>query len=135
MYILLYSLSDCAQYFYLYCMLIDISYAYLYNFAEKECKMTTEGMEYRGSASTSRSGIPCQAWNMQSPHTHDMMPSNHPDKGLNENYCRNPDNEENGPWCYTTSVNKRWEHCDIQKCGKWSFVVPFQIGLSSPPDY
>ena len=32
------------------------------------------------------------------------------------NYCRNPDLEPNGPWCYTTDSKKRWEHCGIPKC-------------------
>ncbi|XP_071178210.1 putative macrophage stimulating 1-like protein [Mytilus edulis] len=33
-----------------------------------------------------------------------------------ENYCRNPDNEEYGPWCYTTNPDVRWEFCDIPYC-------------------
>merc|ERR1712179_482006 len=33
------------------------------------------------------------------------------------NYCRNPDNEDEGPWCYTTDPNKRWEFCDVPLCG------------------
>ena len=30
----------------------------------------------------------------------------------NHNYCRNPDNEPKGIWCYTTDPKKRWEYCD-----------------------
>lgn len=33
------------------------------------------------------------------------------------NYCRNPDGEPR-PWCFTTDPNKRWEFCDIPRCGK-----------------
>ncbi|KAI0230315.1 hypothetical protein LSAT2_019314 [Lamellibrachia satsuma] len=31
------------------------------------------------------------------------------------NHCRSPD-RRNGPWCYTTNKDKRWEHCDIPMC-------------------
>ena len=31
------------------------------------------------------------------------------------NYCRNPDGDENGPWCYTVG-NKRWDYCDVPEC-------------------
>ena len=34
------------------------------------------------------------------------------------NYCRNPDHESMGPWCYTTDPNERWQYCDIPQCGK-----------------
>ena len=34
-------------------------------------------------------------------------------KGIGEhNYCRNPDNEPKGIWCYTTDAGSRWEYCD-----------------------
>ena len=33
------------------------------------------------------------------------------------NYCRNPDGDDEGPWCYTTNPNVRWEYCSqIPRC-------------------
>ena len=33
-----------------------------------------------------------------------------------ENFCRNPDREAGGPWCYTTDPDVRWEYCPVQSC-------------------
>ena len=32
------------------------------------------------------------------------------------NYCRNPDSDSGGPWCYTVDPSVRWEYCDGQLC-------------------
>lgn len=37
-------------------------------------------------------------------------------RGLDNNYCRNPDNERM-PWCYTTDNKTRWEYCSVPTCG------------------
>ena len=61
-------------------------------------------------------------WDSQNPHSHrfdddSMFPED--DVSDAANYCRNPDDEEtNGPWCYTSDPNTRWEYCDVPKCGK-----------------
>jgi len=34
------------------------------------------------------------------------------------NYCRNPDDDPIGLWCYTTNPSVRWEYCDIPICGQ-----------------
>ncbi len=44
-------------------------------------------------------------------------PANYPD-GMNHNFCRNPDNEPDGVWCYTTDPIQRWDSCDVPFCGK-----------------
>ena len=33
-----------------------------------------------------------------------------------QNFCRNPDNDEGGPWCYTTNPEFSWEYCGIPEC-------------------
>jgi len=70
---------------------------------------------YRGNQAVTQSGLECQAWASQTPHTHTRTPENYPDAGLAENYCRNPDGEATGNWCYTNSA-KRWETCGIPDC-------------------
>lgn len=45
-----------------------------------------------------------------------FSPTSHPLEGLEENYCRNPDNDEKGPWCYTTDPATRFDYCDIPEC-------------------
>ena len=36
--------------------------------------------------------------------------------GLELNYCRNPDRDRIGPWCYTTDTEQRYESCNIPQC-------------------
>ena len=100
-----------------------VSYAYIaYSctfLSAGECKVTQTGQEYRGTLSKTRSNYICQAWSSQQPHSHGFTPQIRLSAGLVNNYCRNPDNEPNGPWCYTTSVSKRWEYCNVLYCGKY----------------
>ncbi|XP_013004333.2 plasminogen [Cavia porcellus] len=80
-----------------------------------ECK-TGNGKNYRGTASKTKSGVTCQKWDATFPHKPNYFPDKHPGEGLEENYCRNPDNDQQGPWCYTTDPNKRFDYCDIPEC-------------------
>ncbi|XP_026531031.1 plasminogen [Notechis scutatus] len=81
---------------------------------EEEC-MHCSGENYRGKVSTTESGLTCQAWASQEPHTHGYIPSKFPEKNLISNYCRNPDGEPR-PWCFTSLLTKRWEFCNIPRC-------------------
>lgn len=36
--------------------------------------------------------------------------------GLEENFCRNPDRDPGGPWCYTTDPAVRFQSCGIKSC-------------------
>ncbi|XP_020492698.1 plasminogen [Labrus bergylta] len=84
--------------------------------ATEDCKIGNGGT-YRGPTSITILGVTCMAWSSQNPHTHNSFtPQSHPDKGLEGNSCRNPDNDVNGPWCYTTDPSKKWDYCQIPDC-------------------
>ena len=40
----------------------------------------------------------------------------YPNSDLTSNYCRNPDHDPNGPWCYTKANAEGYEYCGIPKC-------------------
>ncbi|XP_023583752.1 plasminogen isoform X3 [Trichechus manatus latirostris] len=80
-----------------------------------ECK-TGNGKYYRGMMARTRNGVVCQKWKDLSPHVPRYSPHRFPSEGLEENYCRNPDNDEKGPWCYTTNPEVRYDYCDIPQC-------------------
>lgn len=42
----------------------------------------------------------------------------HPGANLTENYCRNPNDNSQGPWCYTRNPAVRIEECAIPVCGE-----------------
>ena len=70
--------------------------------------------DYRGYASKTKSGKRCQPWTAQEPHQHNRTQDKYPSTGLGQhNFCRNPDNEPEGAWCYTTDSESRWEYCEI----------------------
>ncbi|XP_030834874.1 putative apolipoprotein(a)-like protein 2 [Strongylocentrotus purpuratus] len=89
------------------------------------CREDSTGVNYRGDLSQTINGHTCQAWTSQEPHTHTNTPANVPNAGLDDNYCRNPDNVDTA-WCYTTNPEIRWEYCAVgfldPKC-KGSVVV------------
>ena len=80
-----------------------------------KCKKNSKGKDFRGTLSTTKSGKKCQAWGVQTPHEHSRRPTDYPDAGLENNYCRNPDNQA-APWCYTTDTATRWEYCFVPTC-------------------
>ncbi|XP_072042492.1 uncharacterized protein [Amphiura filiformis] len=92
---------------------LEVSYVCL----ASDCYSDAIGREYRGSVQQTVGGKECQSWTAQDPHGHTRTPENYPDAGLGEhNYCRNPDDTPNGPWCYTTDPNTRWAHCPVSNC-------------------
>ena len=76
-----------------------------------------------------RSGKICQHWNLQAPHKFILPFQQYPELG-DHNYCRNPGSKgPDGPWCFTTDPNTRWEYCNVPKCGK-VFVITYLAILS-----
>ncbi|XP_033636995.1 inactive tyrosine-protein kinase transmembrane receptor ROR1-like [Asterias rubens] len=74
------------------------------------------GIHYRGKVNHTKSGYECQPWDSQQPHGHYLMPATYPELAGGHNYCRNPDNALDKPWCFTMNPNIRAEKCDISKC-------------------
>nr|CAB3266484.1 sortilin-related receptor-like [Phallusia mammillata] len=70
------------------------------------------GTSYQGKRSYTKTGKTCQRWDSNTPHRPRYTP-----QITNHNYCRNPDNDQQGPWCYTTEQSTRWEYCGIPQCG------------------
>lgn len=61
-------------------------------------------------------GIPCQKWTSQSPHSHYTPPLVFPELDDAENFCRNAGGQEPQPWCYTTDKDVRWQRCEVPLC-------------------
>ncbi|XP_078493252.1 uncharacterized protein LOC101242091 [Ciona intestinalis] len=84
--------------------------------SRKEC-FVGNGASYRGTGHVTVSGIECQRWDSDEPHSHFTRPDDFPDADLTSNFCRNMDNDT-APWCYTTMPHhsKRYETCAVPKC-------------------
>lgn len=80
-------------------------------------------LSFQGQVNVTKTGIPCQKWDSQKPHTHIQPPKVFRQVQNAENYCRNAGGEEPSPWCYTMNESVRWQLCDIPLCRKYFFFV------------
>ncbi|XP_065740883.1 hepatocyte growth factor-like protein isoform X3 [Phocoena phocoena] len=74
------------------------------------------GELYRGSVSKTRKGVRCQRWSAGTPHKPQFTPTSAPHAPLEENFCRNPDGDSHGPWCYTTDPGTTFDYCALRGC-------------------
>jgi hypothetical protein len=82
------------------------------------CDETLEGdgTGYIGCQQQTVSGLTCQNWEADWPHSHSFNSLSVPDAHLGDhNHCRNPDGDPSGIWCYTTDPSTRWEYCTTRQ--------------------
>ncbi|XP_076462924.1 tyrosine-protein kinase transmembrane receptor Ror2-like [Babylonia areolata] len=91
------------------------------------------GQWYNGTVNVTSSGLACQAWTANYPQQHERSPLVFPELRGAENFCRNPGSEEDRPWCYTTLLEKRWEFCDVPKCGADNSTLADSTQLEESP--
>jgi hypothetical protein len=109
------------------------------DYGADNCYTNSQGTDYRGSVSTTKSGLTCQVWSTLTPHQHTKSYMNFPTDGLGgHNHCRNPAAEEDGPWCYTMDPNVRFELCDVpppeESCGVKDSANPYHYHTLCPVD-
>ena len=62
-----------------------------------------------------KSGNSCLPWSTSTQKNETWATST----ALTDNFCRNPNGKEYGPWCYING-NNSWEYCEIPRCpGKY----------------
>jgi len=77
-------------------------------------------------------GTLCQAWTAQHPHFHTTTPARYPNDFLEQNYCRQPGNDFDVEWCYTTNINIKSATCDVYKndqCDRSNHVIFTMVRL------
>lgn len=64
------------------------------------------------------SGSPCLAWASEQVKALTKDRGFTPPVPLEENFCRNPDGDEEGAWCYVGGKPGDLEYCDLNYCGE-----------------
>merc|ERR1712142_463876 len=81
------------------------------------CCKDVKCQNYRGTLAVTKKGHTCQDWDKDTVQSNTgNEPWDAPNAGLVKNFCRNPDGDSSGPWCYTLTDGERWDNCDIPLC-------------------
>ena len=112
-------------------LIANNSAAYFILSSKKKCNDTcVEGIgeSYKGVISKTVSGYTCKRWDSRDSTAIETSPEPILNRSFfpafststyDHNYCRNPDGDLNGPWCYTTNPNVNFEYCSqIPRCSR-----------------
>ena len=74
--------------------------------------LPSPGSDYKGTVSQTKSGLECRRWDDRTA----LVSGGFQDSkyiGEDENYCRNPDGDSGGVWCFVDGPTSSdyWEHC------------------------
>uniref|UniRef100_A0A8C0L406 Prothrombin n=1 Tax=Canis lupus dingo TaxID=286419 RepID=A0A8C0L406_CANLU len=76
------------------------------------------GRYYQGRLAVTTHGSPCLAWASRQAKALSKDQDFNPAVPLVENFCRNPDGDEEGAWCYVSEEPGGFEYCDLDYCGE-----------------
>ncbi|XP_003412151.1 prothrombin [Loxodonta africana] len=74
------------------------------------------GQQYQGSLAVTTQGSPCLAWASSEAKALSKDLDFSKSVPLVENYCRNPDGDAEGAWCYVAGKPGDFEYCDLNYC-------------------
>ncbi|ELW48852.1 Prothrombin [Tupaia chinensis] len=74
------------------------------------------GRQYQGRLAVTTQGSPCLAWASVEAKALSKDQDFNPAVPLVENFCRNPDGDEEGAWCYVAGAPGDFEYCDLKYC-------------------
>ncbi|KAM7086817.1 prothrombin [Molossus nigricans] len=74
------------------------------------------GRHYEGHLAVTMQGSPCLAWASEQAKALSKDQDFSPEVPLVENFCRNPDGDQEGVWCYVGRNTGDFEYCDLNYC-------------------
>lgn len=81
-----------------------------------EC-LLERGRLYQGNLAVTTLGSPCLAWDSLPTKTLSKYQNFDPEVKLVQNFCRNPDRDEEGAWCFVAQ-QPGFEYCSLNYCGE-----------------
>ena len=80
-------------------------------------------MNYMGQASTTVSGQACLRWDKPEFHSY-VNGLSFPDESISAagNFCRNPDSDPGGVWCFQSLDVGDYGYCDVTQCAGQYFL-------------
>ncbi|XP_012644984.1 prothrombin [Microcebus murinus] len=81
----------------------------------EEC-IPDRGQQYQGRLAVTTHGSPCMAWASAEAKALSKDQDFSPEVQLVENFCRNPDGDQEGAWCYVAGKPGDFEYCDLHYC-------------------
>ncbi|KAM5248411.1 prothrombin [Ctenodactylus gundi] len=74
------------------------------------------GQQYQGHLAVTSQGSPCLPWTSEQARSLHNDTDFSPEVQLEENFCRNPNKDEEGAWCFVDGEPGAFQYCDLNYC-------------------